>query len=202
MFRSANRCLLSVVLVGAICTAGCARTEFTPISARLAAEPGPVSVPGMANFAQVSPVLYRGAQPTREGFFDLKKRGIRTIVNLRYWHDDKALLAGTSLRYIHIPSNPWHIESEDSATFLAIVRDPANQPVFVHCQHGSDRTGAAVACYRVIEQGWTKDEAIAELPAYGFHPIFANVKSYIERLSAESMNAKRAASSPGVRTIE
>ncbi|MEI8195437.1 MAG: hypothetical protein WCI73_05970, partial [Phycisphaerae bacterium] len=62
-------------------------------------------LPGLSNFAQVSPNLYRGAQPTAEGFRQLKKMGIKTVVNLRAWHTDRDELKGTGLRYVQIPCN-------------------------------------------------------------------------------------------------
>jgi hypothetical protein len=40
----------------------------------------PVGVP---NFHQVSERIYRGAQPTTEGFQELAKMGIKTVVDLR-----------------------------------------------------------------------------------------------------------------------
>src|SRR5256885_1649694 len=52
-------------------------------------------VPGVPNFARVSDVLYRGAQPTHEGFLELKKLGVRTVVSLRQMHSDRDMLSGT-----------------------------------------------------------------------------------------------------------
>ena len=43
------------------------------------------------------------------------------------------------------------------------MADPAKRPVFVHCKHGADRTGTMVAFYRILFEGWSKDEAIREM---------------------------------------
>jgi protein tyrosine/serine phosphatase len=51
---------------------------------------------------------------------------------------------------------------------LAIVTDPARQPVFVHCRRGSDRTGTAVAVYRICVEGWSREAAIDEMVNGGF----------------------------------
>jgi protein tyrosine/serine phosphatase len=48
----------------------------------------------------------------------------------------------------------------DVVKFLQIVTDPEKVPVFVHCQHGADRTGVMAASYRIIVQGWSKDQAL------------------------------------------
>jgi protein tyrosine phosphatase (PTP) superfamily phosphohydrolase (DUF442 family) len=144
-----------------------------------------VQEPGLPNCFKVSDVLYRGAQPTREGFVNLRKMGIRTVVNLREQHSDRALIEGLGLRYESIPMGAWSPRREDFLRFLAIVRDPARQPVFVHCQHGSDRTGTAVALYRVVVEGWDREEAIREMTAggYGFHWIYFNLKSFVREFS-------------------
>ncbi len=42
----------------------------------------PVTMDGVPNLHQVSANLYLSAQPTRQGFNNLKQMGIKTIVNL------------------------------------------------------------------------------------------------------------------------
>jgi protein tyrosine phosphatase (PTP) superfamily phosphohydrolase (DUF442 family) len=144
-------------------------------------------MPGVRNFAKVSDVLYRGEQPTAEGFVNLKKAGVRTVVNLRTFHSDRDALHGTGLQYAHVAEQAWNIEEEDLARFLKVVTDPANQPVFVHCRQGSDRTGLCVAVYRVMEQGWTRDEAAAELSAFGHNEFWRNVRASLRSLDVEKM---------------
>jgi hypothetical protein len=46
------------------------------------------------------------------------------------------------------------------------INDPNLWPIFVHCLHGSDRTGCIVALWR-IEHGWTVAEAIEEMREFG-----------------------------------
>src|SRR2546430_16110664 len=104
-------------------------------------------IPGVSNFAKISPVLYRGAQPTPEGFKDLRKMGIKTVVNLRSFHTDRRKIKGSGLRFAHMYCKAWHPESEDVARFLRLMEDKNNHPVFVHCLHGADRTGMMVAAY-------------------------------------------------------
>jgi len=140
---------------------------------------------GLPNFAQVSEGLYRGAQPTAAGFTELKKMGIKTVVNLRAMHSDRDKLRGTGLQYAAIPCDAWHPEEEDVAAFLKVVIDPANRPVFVHCQHGADRTGMMTAAYRMVEEGWTAEDAMAELPRFGFHPVFKDIQKYLKGFDVE-----------------
>ncbi len=161
-----------------------------------AAEPAPKplvprdDVPGVKNFAEVSPVLWRGAQPTAAGFAELRRRGVKTIVNLRSTHSDRDKLAGTGLQYVHFRCNAWHAEAEDVVKFLKVVQDPNNQPVFVHCQHGADRTGVMVAAFRMVEQGWTADDTIDEVRRFGFHSVFREIVPFVKRFDRETISAQ------------
>ena len=155
----------------------------------------PATIPGVDNFAEVAPGLYRGAQPTAEGFAELKRRGVRTVINLRQFHDDTPLLGDTGLTCIAFPSAPWSVDDALLKRFLAVVNDPANQPVFVHCQHGADRTGFVVGGYRILVQGWDGDAAIAELRAFGFHSLWLNIPRRLQSM-AQAQAACVAATSP------
>jgi len=64
---------------------------------------------------------------------------------------------------------------------LALMADPANQPVYVHCRHGQDRTGIVVAAYRMKQQGWSLADAEAEMQAYGFNDVWVNFKKFIRQ---------------------
>jgi protein tyrosine phosphatase (PTP) superfamily phosphohydrolase (DUF442 family) len=144
-------------------------------------------VAGVENFAKISDVLYRGAQPTPEGFAQLKKMGIKTVVNLRSFSSDRSELKGTELQYVHIYCKAWHPEDEDVIKFLKVIKDPNNHPVFVHCLHGADRTGMMVASYRIMEQGWPVDEAAKETHNFGFHKVFGDIQKYLKNFDLPRM---------------
>jgi protein tyrosine/serine phosphatase len=67
---------------------------------------------------------------------------------------------------------------------VAIMSDPAMQPVYIHCRHGQDRTGIAVAAYRMKMQGWSLSEAQAEMQDFGFNNIWVNFKMFIKEYDA------------------
>lgn len=145
---------------------------------------------GLENLHKVSDDLYRGAQPTAEGFRQLKKLGIKTIVNLRSDHSDLEEMGDLGLKYVNIPTHAWHPETEDLAAFLKVVTDRSRTPVFVHCQHGSDRTGEICAAYRVAVQGWNVEDAIKEMleGGYGFHSIWKGLmSSYLRGLNYDAI---------------
>ena len=144
-------------------------------------------VRGVPRFAVVSPVLSRGAQPTREGFRQLRERGIRTVVALRWAHDDDAALAGLGLNSYRLRAKQWHPEKEDVVRAMKVILTPQYQPVFVHCQAGKDRTGLVVAVYRILVDGWSVDDAIAERKMFGATDFWEENKAYLRRLgSAEA----------------
>lgn len=139
----------------------------------------------LPNFHQVNSQLYRGGQPKAGGLQRLKGLGVKTIVNLRR-EDDHSRAEGAEaqslgLRYygISLPefSRPKDTEVQRA---LDIIKDPENQPVFIHCHHGKDRTGTIVACYRISHDGWTGEQAKDEARRYGLGWIEFGMKHYID----------------------
>ena len=118
---------------------------------------------------------------------ELRRLGVRTVVNLRAAHGDRDELGGLGLRYAHISAKPWHPEDEDLVAFLQVATDPANQPVFVHCQHGADRTGSAVDVYRMVAEGWSLEDALAEMRSFGFHEVWEPIEDYLEDVDVASL---------------
>jgi hypothetical protein len=158
---------------------------------------------GLPNLHRVNPSLYRSAQPTKEGFEFLSHQPrlygldqpLKTVLSLRAFHDDANLMSSSSpLRAEQIRFNTWHPEREDILKFLRIVTTPALQPVLVHCQHGSDRTGMMIAIYRIVVDGWTKEQAKEEMVQgqFGFHPIWQNLLHFIDDLDVEALKAELA----------
>jgi protein tyrosine phosphatase (PTP) superfamily phosphohydrolase (DUF442 family) len=152
----------------------------------------PMQMEGVPNLHKVSDTLYRSAQPSSEGMRNLKAMGIETIVNLRSFHSDRDEIGDTGMAYEHIQMKAWHAEEEDAVKFLQIVTDPKRSPVLVHCQHGADRTGTMCALYRVVVQGWSKEEALKEMMqgGFGFHGIWENLIQWINGLDIEGIKKK------------
>jgi protein tyrosine phosphatase (PTP) superfamily phosphohydrolase (DUF442 family) len=148
-----------------------------------------LELPGVDNLHKVSDELYRGAQPTIEGMERLKELGIKTIVNLRSFHSDREEIGDTGLSYEHIYMKTWHAEDKEVVRFLKIVTDPNRTPILVHCQRGADRTGTMCAIYRIAVQGWSKEEAIAEMTegGFGFYTGWKNLIYYIRELDIDEI---------------
>ena len=77
-----------------------------------------INLPGVPNFHKVSENLYRGAQPTNEGFEQLEKLGVKTVVNLRSFHSDRDELKNVNLNYEHIHMMAWHMENKDAVNMF------------------------------------------------------------------------------------
>ena len=150
----------------------------------------PMKARGLSNLHRISNELYRGAQPVPPGYGQLKKLGIRTIVNLRMTDSDSEHLSGSKFNYVHIEMQAWMPEKEEIIRFLKLFHEKENKPIFVHCRHGSDRTGTMCAIYRIIIQGWTKEEAIREMMdgGYGFHYVwYPSLVTYIRALDIDKL---------------
>jgi protein tyrosine/serine phosphatase len=113
--------------------------------------------------------------------------GVETIVNLRSFHSDRDEIGDTGMGYEHIYMKPWHPEEKELVRFLQIVTNEKRTPVLVHCQQGADRTGLMCAVYQIVIQGWTKEDAIAEMidGGYGFSPFWTNIIRYLRDLDID-----------------
>jgi protein tyrosine/serine phosphatase len=165
----------------------CYAAETTPRPAPWATQ---VEMPGVQNLYKITDNLYRSQQPTEAGFKALKKNlGIKTVINLRAFHSDKEKLSGLGLLNEALSVKTWHIEDEDVVKVLSILRKKENGPFLIHCQHGADRTGLMSAMYRIVEQGWTKEDAITEMVngGYGFHAMWSNIIQYIKQADVKKI---------------
>ena len=138
----------------------------------------------LPNFNRVSDVLYRGGQPTEAGLQQLVQLRIKTVVNLRDNDDraraEEAAAIAAGLRYFNLPLSNFHKPNNGRvAEILTIINAPENQPVFVHCKRGADRTGTIVAIYRIERDGWTDDQAKREAEHFGLGFWQIRMKDYI-----------------------
>jgi protein tyrosine/serine phosphatase len=132
------------------------------------------------NFGPISSTYFRGAQPEGRDYADLGALGIRTVIDLQADGSpaEQGLVEAAGMRFHRIPMTTHTAPTADQiATFLKLVTDPANQPVYVHCAGGRHRTGVMTAIYRMSGEGWTAEKAFQEMKQYKFgadflHPEF------------------------------
>jgi protein tyrosine/serine phosphatase len=126
----------------------------------------------LPNFHAVNARLFRGGQPREGGLKKLASLGIKTIINLR--DDDPRAVEeerearSLGLSYFNVPLSLGGRPSVKRVEqVLALVNASQNQPVFVHCHKGADRTGVVIAAYRIAHDHWTSEQAQREADKYG-----------------------------------
>lgn len=117
--------------------------------------------------------LYRGSQPTADEIENLYRRGVKTIVKLNGTdlEMERSATGEFGIRLMEIPLNALTVGTSKSCADVErayeAITDPMNWPVYVHCDHGRDRTGFLVGLYRERVQGWTFPQVSDELARYG-----------------------------------
>lgn len=154
------------------------------------------------NFSKVNDGIYRGARLTSTQAVEyLKSINVKNIVNLQGgdldsdigviipWAEpgeradviarEKATALSLGLGYLHTPLNSLEPitknEDKEIDEVLNFMNEKNNQPVFIHCEHGADRTGLLVALYRVKYEGMDVEAARNEWIRSGhnkLHRIF------------------------------
>jgi len=129
---------------------------------------------GINNFHEVNEHVYRGAQPTADGFKYLATMGIKTIVDLRASGErsslEKQVVTSFGMKYVNVPMTGLTAPTQAEITkILALLEDGKSGPVFVHCLRGADRTGAVIAAYRIDHDHWDNSQALREAMSLGMH---------------------------------
>ena len=135
------------------------------------------------NFGRVNDALLRGAQPDEAGLAGLQRLGVRTVINLRQfsdvWSDEESRAGAHGLAYVSVPLRALSAPTDTQVIqVLALIASSA-APVFIHCEHGADRTGTIIACYRQQHDGWSVERAFIEAKTYGFSIFQIGMKDYI-----------------------
>jgi protein tyrosine phosphatase (PTP) superfamily phosphohydrolase (DUF442 family) len=131
-----------------------------------------VSGVSIENFGKVNDNYYRGSQPLQGEFEQLKKLGVKTVIDLRKdsLREAPEWARASGMKYVNIPLKASTPATEEQTTyFLSLVNDPRNWPVYVHCKGGRHRTGALTAIYRITHDKWTADQAFQEMKNYDFN---------------------------------
>lgn len=161
-------------------------------------------MPGLPNLGRVHENLYRGGQPEAAagGYRSLQELGIEIVVNFRNDADDvepeRAQLEALGIRLVHIPWSGFQKpDNRQVAEFLQLLQEYRDRKIFVHCQRGAERTGVMLAAYRIAVQGWTAEQALAEMEVFKFRGFwFRHLKHYVKNFQ------RHWASDPAFRTLQ
>jgi protein tyrosine/serine phosphatase len=125
------------------------------------------------NFFAVTNWLYRGGQPDEAAYKTFLESGVKTVISLRWNYrvikSERELAKAKGLNFYSIPLSYWVLPTRKQIDlFLSLLDDESKRPIYMHCLHGRDRTGMFTAIYRIAREGWSADQAYAEMKAKGF----------------------------------
>jgi protein tyrosine/serine phosphatase len=155
---------LSLAFMALFSTVQAHAEELTPMRSLEWAQP----VGSQYNLYQMTPTLYRSALPDSGAVPVLEKLKIGTVINFLP-ESDASWLKTPGINQVQLSYRTNHVDDADVLAALRAIQDAeASGPVLMHCKHGSDRTGLMAAMYRVVVQGWSKEEALSEMTLGGF----------------------------------
>lgn len=147
---------------------------------------GPRGLPpaeGILNFGRINDGLYRGAQPDEIGIKNLKHLGIKMIINLRMPKEaskvEPAQAEANGIIYTNVPLTGLGRPTDSQISKILSLIESSPSPVFIHCEHGCDRTGTIIACYRIKHNQWTSASALQEADEYGMSKLERGMRRYI-----------------------
>jgi tyrosine-protein phosphatase SIW14 len=188
-FRNVCRAAVTILICGILCASGPPQARPNSRSKVEHGQAKKLNLTGVPNFGEVTPWLYRGAQPSRQGFGGLAAMGIEIVVDARLSGKDseKKVVNAAGMEYVSIP---WHCmfpKDKAIAQFLTVLRDNPKKKIFVHCRYGDDRTGMMIAAYRMAVENWTAQEAWTEMQQFGINrkicfPLISYEKRFPEHL--------------------
>jgi protein tyrosine phosphatase (PTP) superfamily phosphohydrolase (DUF442 family) len=165
-----------------------------------ARQPGGPPRNGIANFGVVNERLFRGAQPDVSGLRNLKRLGVGSIINLRMthhaWQAEAVEARASGIACTNVPLSGIRRPTEPQVRKILALIETLPPPVFIHCKHGSDRTGTIIACYRIEHDHWSSRAALEEARRYGMSTLARGMRRFIIRFARGSKSGIDLAANP------
>jgi len=144
---------------------------------------------------------------------DLQEKGIKTIIDLRapsegkpkasrtkddepiQPKEEKAIAEELGMKYINMTMDSHAPTKKQVHTFINTVEkaEKGGGPVFLHCAHGSDRTGCMIGIWRVTHENWDYDKTYQEMRKYFFTPKFTNLSGAVKQYADDKSTHVKAA---------
>jgi uncharacterized protein (TIGR01244 family) len=170
--------------------AAAAVTVSAAVEAGQEAQPAAAAqeLPPIRNFLRINDQFCTGGQPRMEHLDQLKKEGVKAIINLRTpgehrADEEEAKAKELGLRYFNIPVVFRDPKPEQVDEFLKLTDDPANRPAFIHCT-AAIRVGAFWMARRVVRDGWTIEKAEEEARQVGLRES-PHLNEFVRKYVAE-----------------
>lgn len=128
--------------------------------------------------------IYRGHQPAANDFPELARMGIKTVLDLRggpiHKPREHSEVEAAGMNYISLRlSGIFEPHDQQIADILAVLQDSNRWPIFVHCRRGDDRLGMVIACYRMVNDHWTNQQALDEAGQLGLSRFEILMRRYL-----------------------
>lgn len=120
--------------------------------------------------------------------------GIKTVLDLRggriHKPHERKMVEAAGMQYISIRlSGIFPPRYDQIASVVAVLEDPAQWPVFLHCWRGDDRVGLVIACYRMAHDGWTNRQALREAHQQVLNRFELLLRRYIKSFDPARLRA-------------
>jgi len=132
---------------------------------------GPLHGPIQHHEWYVTDGLARGDQPTAADVAYMKQQGFKSLIDLRGEdNSDEAMAKQNGMNYLHLDWKDGTAPTEDQMKqILDFSTKAENQPAFIHCLAGRNRTSVAVAAYQMAVEGKSLNQALTEGYDWGLH---------------------------------
>lgn len=146
------------------------------------------------NRHQVSPKLWRAAQPAPHQLAWFARQGVRTVINLRggrehgSWQLQKESCGRLGLTLAEFVVRSRGAPDRDTILRSREFFDSLQYPALLHCKSGADRAGFVAALYLIVHEGRPVSEALRQLSFRYGHVRYAKtgiLDAFFERYLAE-----------------
>lgn len=119
---------------------------------------------------------------------------IRTVLDLRggpvHKPRESREVEAAGMNYISLRlSGIFEPHDQQIADIMAVLQNSNRWPIFVHCRRGDDRLGMVIACYRMVQDHWTNQQALDEASSLGLSHLEVLMRRYISHFDAARVEA-------------
>jgi uncharacterized protein (TIGR01244 family) len=146
------------------------------------------NVPGIRNLSRLETTVACAGATEVEAIPAVKKMGFVSMINLRQASEpganvpeSQAAAKAAGLNYIHLPLDAANPDPAVADRFLTAIKDPANQPAYIHCA-SANRAAAMWFLKRTQIDKWDTGRAMSEAQALGLtsEPLKKFVTDYAQ----------------------
>ena len=143
-------------------------------------------------YVKISREITVGLQPSEEDMKKLKKKGIKTLVNLskkgelgvKFSPEEEEVKAKEcGLEFVHFPISLSSLKSTHIDEFLSELKG-AEGPFYIHCRIGQ-RSQPFGMIYHAVSKGWSKKKVEERIEKLGIKPdapfIYDFMMNYVDK---------------------